>query len=96
MLLLLDRQGMFQGDLNVSQQMALAWVMGNETEREIDLEKLRATNMGLATNPATSRDFLMNLLHENQPSSVEYITDKGWTTPRSIEEIESFLQSQGE
>ena len=75
--------------------MGLAWIMNNERQQEIDLEKLRATNMGLATNPATSRDFLLNMLQEAQKDQeVEYITDKGWTTPKSVEEIESFLKTQ--
>lgn len=91
-LLLLERQDYFKGDLNTVQQLALAWIMGHEAEHEIDLEKLRATNMGLATNPATSRDFLMNMLDE-QKEEVEYVTDKGWTTPGSVEEIENFLRN---
>jgi hypothetical protein len=96
LVLLLDRQKTFQGDLNPAQQMALAWIINNETKKEIDLEKLRATNMGLATNPATSREFLIGMLQEAQKDQgeVEYVTDKGWTTPRSIEEIEEFLKVQ--
>ncbi len=93
MLFLLDRQGTFQGDLNRLQEMALVKVMGTELEREIDLEKLRATNMGLATNPATSREFLLNLLQEETVEE-EYITDRGWTTPQSVQEIEEFLRTQ--
>ncbi len=92
-LLLLDRQGMFQGDLNVTQQLALAWIINQEATREIDLEKLRATNIALATNPATSRDFLMSMLEEEIEDEVQYVTDnKGWTTPSSVTEIEEFLK----
>jgi len=67
--------------------------MNNEAEREIDLEKLRATNMGLATNPATSRDFLLSMIQDAQKDDVEYITDRGWTTPKSVQDIEEFLRN---
>lgn len=58
-------------------------------EGQIELEKLRAVNTGLATNPATAADFIKSLLNEQEEVAE---TDEEWTTPRSVEEIEQFLR----
>lgn len=87
-----DRQKRFEGDLNGVQQIALAWVMNRDTEEKIELERVRALNTGLATNPATSRDFILKMIEEEQE---EFHTDEEWTTPRSAQEIEDFLKANG-
>lgn len=86
---MLDRQGLLKGDLNVVQQLGLMWTISNENEEKIDLEKLRAVNTGLATNPATAKDFIMNMLKE-EPKEV--IEEQAEFTPRSAQEIEEFLR----
>lgn len=89
-IMLFDRQKRFEGDLNVIQQIAIAWLMNYDMEEKIEFEKYRALNTGLATNPATSRDFILKMLEEQQE---EAHTDPEWTTPRSAEEIEQFLKA---
>lgn len=90
-LLILDRQKKLEGDLNIIQQTAVAWLIGNDIEKQIDLEKLRAVNTGLATNPATAKEFITSLLDDDRKIE-ETVTDEKWTTPKSVQEIEEFLR----
>lgn len=88
--LILDRQKRFEGDLSSTQQLALSWLLGHDMEEKIEFEKIRALNTGLATNPATSRDFILKLM---QPQEEIQEVDPEWSTPRSAQEIEEFLKA---
>lgn len=65
--------------------------MGNEVEEMFQLEKYRTINMGLASNPITSGEFIKSLIDELPTESAK--TDEEWITPQSVKEIEEFLQS---
>lgn len=47
LLILWDKQGLFQGDLNRVQQYCKSWVISNEGEERVDLLKIQT----LAQNP---------------------------------------------
>lgn len=70
------------------------WNVNNDIDEKIDLEKIRAVNTGLATNPATSKDFIMNLLKEEKEPVIEEFDTESFT-PRSAREIEEFLRANG-
>lgn len=68
-----ERQGLFKGDLNLVQRLALQWLMNDEQDEMVELENLRAKNYALASNPATSSEFLKALFEEPETEDVEWI-----------------------
>ena len=89
-LVTLNRQDKFKGDLNFVQQIGLMWIINHEMNEQIDLEKMRALSTGLAVNPSTSREYILSLLKEEEE---ETKTSEEWTTPESVRDIEEFLRT---
>lgn len=68
--------------------------MGEEQEEQLEIEKFRAVNYALGSNPATSGEYLKRMIEENVEEEV-YETDKSWLTPEGVEDIERMF-SQAE
>ena len=84
----MDRQGLLKGDLNHVQRLGLSWLMNRDIDDQIALERMRTENMALASNPATSGEFLKALFEEEVEVFEE--TDE-WQQPQNVEDIEAFL-----
>jgi hypothetical protein len=89
---LLDRQGLFKGDLNISQRTSLLWLMGKEIEEESELEKARALNFALAANPNTSGEFIKILMEQEEKPEYIYEDEPDWQTPENIEEVQKLIR----
>jgi len=83
---MMDRQGLLRGDLSLVQRTGLQFLMNQEIEDRIELERIRTENMALASNPATSGEFLKYLFDDKEAQEVEQ-----WVTPKSTDEIEEML-----
>lgn len=84
------QQGLLKGDLNALQHLGLLWLNKLDLEKEREVERIRAINTGLVTNPHTAGDFIEKLISENEKEDEDEIE---WRTPQSPEEIEEFLRS---
>lgn len=67
------------------------WLMKQETEEEVELEKFRALNHALGSNPATSSEFIKHLMEEAETEEVIYETDDEWIQPEGIEDIKALI-----
>jgi hypothetical protein len=90
MLKMADRQGLLKGDLNYIQRFGLSRVMNREQADLIELETIRTENMALASNPATSSEFLKALFEDRKVTEVFDTSE--WQSPEAAEDIQDFLQ----
>ena len=91
---MLDRQERLKGDLNALQRFGLFWLMNEENQEKVDLEKYRALQNALGANQATSPEFIKHLLGEME-EEVVYVTEDEWKTPESVDEIEQMFRTYG-
>lgn len=90
---LAERQGRFSGDLNILQQSGLVWIMNDEITQQTEVERVRTENLALATNAATSSEFLKHLFEHISPEPEEpQVLEEEWVTPNDVKEVEDFLR----
>jgi DNA transposition AAA+ family ATPase len=92
----IDRQGLLKGDLNIVQRAGLQWLMNQEVDDQVELERLRIEYTALASHPGTQTKFLEALMKQRQLQETEVVyTESEWTTPQSMDEIERYLSTVG-
>jgi len=85
----MNRQNLFSGDLHIVQRVSLAWLMNEEINELVELERMRIRNMGLAVNPATSSEFLQSLFDEDTAE------EENWIMPQTAEELDQLFGEVG-
>ena len=85
MIRLADRKGILKGNLHFLQEEALQWLMLDEVEQEVNLEKERMKYTILAGNPHLWKELYSE---DEEPNS----EDIEWIVPKSIEEIEQIMK----
>jgi hypothetical protein len=87
-----ERQGLLKGDLNFVQRIGLQWLMELDIKERDDIERLRIETTALASNPATSGEFLKYLFEQREQEEQEEIE---WVTPHTPQEMEMLLADLG-
>lgn len=84
---LANRKGLLQGKLNAVQEEALQWLLVDEIEQQIALEKERMKYTVLAGNVALWQQLYGN----DQDDEVPNDEDIEWVRPESAEDVEAML-----
>jgi hypothetical protein len=64
--------------------------MNYEVDEQVELEKYRSISTGLASNPATSSEYLNRLLEDEREEEVVY-ESPDWMTPQNQEELRAMI-----
>lgn len=82
---LADRKGLLKGDLNVLQDRALVWLLGEDFIIASEIEKERMKYTLLASNPE-----LYHQLYESDEDEIDD-SDVEWLVPETVEDVEDIL-----
>jgi hypothetical protein len=82
---LAEKRGLFKGSLNLLQEEALAWVLIDDAEIAVTVERERMKYTMLAANPQLYKI----LYNEDEDDDVPRDEDVDWFTPESFEDIDA-------
>ena len=85
---LADRKEILRGDLNILQERALIWLLGEDFNIQTEVERERMKYTLLAGNPE-----LYTQLYETEDPDPNLPDDEDveWMVPESVEEVEDIL-----